>query len=200
MRINERLTARESAIVRHIIAPGIVNVPDDVELGVELVIRRWESEDAHKRGGKPYLVSRDGAKTLALGLLLNTGGLQIWKALRGDASPVTYTNASSYLCVGSSTTAAAATQTALVAETGRKAMDASFPLVPLEVAGGRTAAAREMVFRSTFGGTDANSTWQEFMVDHAAAASATPLDRFVSNQGTKVAQQVWELTIGLTIT
>jgi hypothetical protein len=199
MKISERLEAAESAIVRHILSPGIVSVPEDMELGIEFRIRRWESEAAHKRGDVPYSESRDGAIFFATGLLLNTGGIDLWKAVTG--APVnTYSNATSFLCVGSSSAAAVATQTALTTEIGRKAQDTSFPLTPGTTAGGVTAAARQAVWRSTFGSTDANGDWREFMVDHASSASATPLDRFVSSQGTKASGQVWELTVTITIT
>jgi hypothetical protein len=101
-----------------------------------------------------------------------------------------FNNANSYIGVGDSTTAFAATQTDLVAATNklRKAMDATYPQV----------AANVITFRSTFATTDANYAWQEWGVFNAASAG-TMLNRKVESLGTKTSAQTWQFTVTITL-
>lgn len=93
------------------------------------------------------------------------------------------------LGVGDSTTAFAVSQTDLVAATNkfRKAFDAAPGLATNVI----TAVA-------TFGSAEANFSWQEFAMFNAGSGGDM-FSRVVSNQGTKVAGQVWELTYELTV-
>lgn len=101
-----------------------------------------------------------------------------------------FNNANSYIGVGDSTTAFAATQTDLQASTNklRKAMDATYPQV----------STNTITFRSTFATTDANFAWQEWGVFNASSAG-TMMNRKVESLGTKTSAQTWQFTVTNTI-
>lgn len=101
-----------------------------------------------------------------------------------------FNNANSYLGVGDSTTAFAASQTDLQAATNvlRKAMEATYP----------TLATNVITFRSLFGTADANFAWAEWGVFNAATAG-TMMSRKVDALGTKTSAQSWQLTATITI-
>ena len=110
-------------------------------------------------------------------------------------------------------TAAAATDLDLAGPTRtRLGVASGFPLVQggvyVAASGANvTVGARQFVVRAAFGSGDHNANWYEFSVSNGGAGSgaieATPgqtftmLDHFVSDQGRKVAGQVWEPTITL---
>jgi hypothetical protein len=105
-------------------------------------------------------------------------------------SATAFSNANSYLGVGDSNTAFAATQTDLQASTNklRKAMEATYP----------TLATNVLVFRSLFGTSDANFAWQEWGVFNNASAG-TMMCRKVESLGTKTSAQSWQLTATITL-
>lgn len=105
-------------------------------------------------------------------------------------SATAFSNANSYLGVGDSAAAFAATQTDLQAATNklRKAMEATYP----------TLATNVLTFRSLFGTGDANFAWAEWGVFNAAAAG-TMMSRKVEALGTKTSAQSWQLTATITI-
>lgn len=101
-----------------------------------------------------------------------------------------FNNANSYIGVGDSATAFAATQTDLQAATNkmRKAMDATYPQV----------AANVLTFRSTFATTDANWAWQEWGVFNGSSGG-TMMNRKAESLGTKTSAQTWQFTVTLTL-
>lgn len=111
-------------------------------------------------------------------------------SLSAGAGGTAFNNANSYIGVGDSSTAFAATQTDLQAASNklRKAMDATYPQV----------AANVLTFRSTFATGDANFAWQEWGVFNAAAAG-TMMNRKVESLGTKTSSQSWQLTVTITL-
>lgn len=96
-----------------------------------------------------------------------------------------FSNAAAHIGVGDSSTAFSSGQTDLQASTNvfRKAMDATYPQVTLN----------SMVFRATFGPTEANFSWLEWGVFNASSAG-TMLNRVAENNGTKVSGQTWIFT------
>lgn len=102
-----------------------------------------------------------------------------------------FSNANSYIGVGDSTTAFAASQTDLQAASNklRKAMDATYP----------QRSANVITFRSTFATSDANFAWQEWGVFNASS-SGTMFNRKVESLGTKTSAQSWQITCTLTVT
>lgn len=122
--------------------------------------------------------------------LTNAGRDLIATALVGEAFTA-FNAANSYIGVGDSSTAFAATQTDLVASTNklRKAMESAYP----------TRSTNVLTFRSLFGTSEANFAWNEWGVFNAAA-SGTLLNRKVESLGTKTSAQSWQLTVTLTVT
>jgi hypothetical protein len=70
-----------------------------------------------------------------------------------------------------------------------KAMDSGYPTY---------GTGQQIVFRSTFNGSEANFGWNEFSVDNGNPANKN-LNRKQSGQGTKQASQVWPLTLTITL-
>jgi len=123
-------------------------------------------------------------------MLLNEGITEFLALLAGTGGTA-FSNANARLGVGDSTTAAAATQTALQAPTNKlyKAMEASYP----------TVTNQSIAFRSVFGTSEANFAWEEFSVMNGAdEGTAKNLNRKVSAQGTKVSGQIWQLDLTIT--
>lgn len=122
-------------------------------------------------------------------LLLNEGITALLNLLIG-AAETAFSNANSYLGVGDSNTAEAATQTGLQAATNKLygAMDASYPQI----------SAQSVTWRAVFTGAQANFAWNEFTVASGNSDASDNLNRKVSAQGTKTAGQTW--TLDLTIT
>jgi hypothetical protein len=123
-------------------------------------------------------------------MLLNAGINVAWGLVCG-AGGNAWNNANSYIGVGDSSTAAAATQTGLQAAANKlnKAMDATYPLA---------AAAQAEVWRSTFGTADANWAWNEITVSNANDFTHA-LNRLVQTMGTKVSGATWIATLTITL-
>jgi hypothetical protein len=119
--------------------------------------------------------------------LTTAGRNHLASALTGGGIPFDAANAR--LGVGDSSTAFAVGQTDLQAATNklRKAVD-----------GAPDVTGNVVTYVATFASGEANFNWREFGLFNAAAAG-TMFSRVVSDQGTKVAGQVWELTYEETI-
>ena len=141
------------------------------------------ANDAEYAAGLAYEVS-----ILPGNICVNTG-IQLMLDLLIGAGGTVYSNANAYLGVGDSTTAESASQTDLQAATNklRKAMSSTYP----------SRSGQTLTFRSAFGSSDANFSWQEFGVFNASSAG-TMLNRKVSNQGTKASGQTWTLDLAIT--
>lgn len=119
--------------------------------------------------------------------LTNAGRNEITNFIAGLGTAFTAANAR--LGVGDSTTAFANTQTDLQAATNK---------LRKLVSGAPGVATNVLTYIASFASGDANYSWQEFGLFNASSAG-TMLTRVVSNQGTKVSGQVWELTYTQTI-
>lgn len=158
--------------------------------------------------GDPTLEERDSglvvpfeSKEIEGNLLVIGGSSALWQFLIGNPAALTnFANANAHIGVGAATTAAADTQTDLQAATAgvdkfRKGMDATYPQ---HTDGTSAAGSKSVVFRSTFGTTDANITWNEWGIFNAATAGRM-LNRKVEALGTKTAAATWVLTITLSL-
>lgn len=122
--------------------------------------------------------------------LTNAGRNFIASAIMNDGPPTFFDNSNAYIGVGDSNTAYGAAQTDLQAATNklRKAMDATYPQRTDNV----------LTFRSTFGTSDANFSWNEWGVFNNSSGGSM-LNRKVESLGTKTNVQTWEITVQLTV-
>jgi len=156
---------------------------DFIKYQPKWTLRKFE-DDAAYAANQPYeSVEIEG------NLLLNEGITELMDLLTGAAATA-FNNANSYLGVGDSATAAAAGQTGLQAATNKlyKAMEATYPQI----------AGQTITWRSVFGSTDANWSWNEFTVANGNSDAAANLNRKVSAQGTKASGQTWTLDLDIT--
>ena len=147
-------------------------------------VTKFENDAAFERG-EHY------EKNIIEGNLLLNEGITEFLALIAGTGGTAFSNANAKLGVGDSTTAAAATQTALQAATNKlyKAMETSYPSV----------SGQAIAFRSVFGTSEANFAWEEFSVMNGAdETTAKNLNRKVSAQGTKASGQTWQLDLTIT--
>jgi hypothetical protein len=141
--------------------------------------------------GKPYeSITRCG------NLLVYGGASSLFHRLTGGTTVTAFDNSNAHIGVGDSSTAAAASQTDLQASTNklRKAMDATYPTHT----DGTIQSAASATFRSTFGTSDANFTWNEWAIFNASS-SGRMLNRKVENLGTKSSGTTWVMTITVTL-
>lgn len=123
--------------------------------------------------------------------LLNTGIDELWDLVTGVVSGAThiFDNAAATIGVGDSNTAAAATQTDLQAAVNKtyKGMEATFP----------TSTTQKITLKSSFGSSDANYEWKEWVVKQSTSAKC--LNRKVSAMGTKASGSTWTLEVTITL-
>lgn len=137
-------------------------------------------------------------------LLVYGGASVLWQTLIGNGTAtagqaLTFFNSTqSAIGVGDSTTAAAATQTALqgaVNVTNRFRKTATVTHTD-----GTAIANSSITFVSTFATTEANFAWQEWGVFNSATdATGRMLNRKVESLGTKTSAATWQITITLTL-
>lgn len=135
-----------------------------------------------QRTFKPYEVRRGEGNCL-----LNGGVDEIWDLVCGDSANH-FNNAGAQIGVGDSTTAAAATQTDLQAATNKtyKGMDSGYP----------ASTSQKAAFKASFGASDANYTWNEWVVKQSTSGKC--LNRKVESLGTK-SGGTWVLQVEITL-
>ena len=119
--------------------------------------------------------------------LLNSGIDEVWDLVTG-ASANHYDNSNTQIGVGDSNTAADATQTDLQAATNKtyKGMESGYP----------TSTRQKATFKSSFGASEANYAWEEWVVKQST--SAICLNRKVESLGTK-STGTWTLEVDITL-
>jgi hypothetical protein len=139
-------------------------------------------EDEFHRLFRPYEV-REGEGNC----LLNTGIDEMWDLIAGDSSNH-FDSSGARTGVGDSSTAADATQTDLQAASNKtyKAMESGYP----------TTTSQKATFKSSFGDSDANYAWNEWVVKQATSGKC--LNRKVESLGTK-SGGTWTLEVSITL-
>jgi hypothetical protein len=122
--------------------------------------------------------------------LLNTGIDEMWDLITGDVSGAShiFDNTHATIGVGDSNTAASASQTDLQATTNKtyKGMDSGYP----------TSTAQKATFKASFGASEANYAWNEWVVKQATSGKC--LNRKVESLGTKTGG-TWTLQVDITL-
>jgi len=160
------------------IAPG--HLYDSVQEEGFFVLRKYESAEAHERGGSPYEVVESGCN-----LMLAAGANAYHQRLVGvdGAAVTTFASTNARLAVGDGTAAVAAAQTDLQGTTKtRKIVD-----------GPGVISGNQISFTSTFATGDANHAWNEAGIANAGSGGVM-LNRVVQSFGTKTAGLQWVLT------
>ena len=119
--------------------------------------------------------------------LLNSGIDEMWDLICGDSANH-FSNAGAQIGVGDSNTAAAASQTDLQAASNKtyKGMDGGYP----------TSTTQKVTFKASFGASDANYTWNEWVVKQSTSGKC--LNRKVDNLGTK-SGGTWTIQVDITL-
>jgi len=135
-----------------------------------------------RRAFKPYEVRLGEGNCL-----LNSGIDEIWDLVCGDSANH-FNNALAQIGVGDSSTAASASQTDLQAASNKtyKGMDSGYPV----------STSQKATFKASFGASDANYTWNEWVVKQSASGKC--LNRKVENLGTK-SGGTWVLQVEITL-
>ena len=131
---------------------------------------------------KPYEV-REGEGNC----LLNTGIDEMWDLVAGDSANH-FNNASAQIGVGDSSTAASPSQTDLQASSNKtyKGMESGYP----------TTTSQKATFKSSFGESDANYAWNEWVVKQSTSSKC--LNRKAESLGTK-SGGTWTLEVSITL-
>ena len=147
-------------------------------------LRKFENEQAFKNN-MPYF-----SDIIGKNILLNGGINELWTILC-SAGGDKFDNTNSYLGVGDDATAAAATQTGLLGTAVYEGMDVSFPTF---------GTLQKATWQATFNGATANQDWNEFtLLNGSDPLTATAFNRLVSDQGTKISGQIWQLQLEITL-
>ncbi len=119
--------------------------------------------------------------------LLNTGIDEMWDLIVGDSANH-FSNASAQIGVGDSNTAASPSQTDLQAATNKtyKGMESGYP----------TSTSQKATFKASFGSSDANYAWNEWVVKQSTSGKC--LNRKVESLGTK-SGGTWTLEVSITL-
>jgi hypothetical protein len=119
--------------------------------------------------------------------LLNTGIDEMWDLICGDSANH-FNSSYAQIGVGDSNTAADATQTDLQAATNKtyKGMESGYP----------TSTSQKATFKASFGDSEANYTWNEWVVKQSSSGKC--LNRKVDALGTK-SSGTWTLEVSITL-
>jgi hypothetical protein len=171
-----------------------VGTADGIRYKAEWAIDKFKDPDNSKcealRAGADVLDCEPYAHEEIDGNLALNEGLQLLiDLIAGTGSGTAWNNASAYLGVGESSTAAGATQTGLQGSTKTYiAMDATYP----------QRSSQTCTWRSTFGSADANINWYEYTVVNASTDAGVNLNRKVEDKGTKASGETWTLSLAIT--
>lgn len=161
-------------------------------------IDRWASEEDRRRG---VVYSEEEAARLfgasqfteARGNRLLKEGINALFTHICSSSGTKWDNSNARLGVGDNPAAEDSNQNGLQAAVNKlwKGMMAGFPTY---------GTSEKATWKSEFLGAEANHAWEEFTVVNAADDSGDNLNRKVDSQGTKQVDQVWELSLEISLT
>jgi len=153
------------------------------------IVIKYADQEAFERG-EPYEECH-----IADNVLANAGIDELWDLVCGTGSPTQFSESNAYLGVGDlSYPSPAASQTALAATS--YGLNKFF--MPME-SGYPTTTSQQATFRADFAAGKATMSWYEFCVVNKSYDGGAMLNRMVSSQGYKTAEQVWTLVLVITI-
>lgn len=148
-------------------------------------------------GIRPYLETQQDD----CNLIVQNGWVALLGGVAGTTMSPKFSATNGRIGVGTSTTAAAYSQTTLQGDTGVASTTSYFKLVSGAPTISTASSPATLVFTAAFGTGVANFAWQEFGTDAGTADSVsnsttggTFFNRGVSSQGTKASGQTWTAT------
>jgi hypothetical protein len=163
------------------------------------LITRYMDWDAYQKGTPSDVPDLKGpigsmlpARSIIEGnVLLNEGITAALNILTGAGANAPYNAGNARIGIGDSSLAANATQTGLNAASNKAwgNMANGYPAVANQTA----------TWQAAFDANTANFGWQEFTIVNAANDTGQNLNRVANNQGTKVAGQVWTVSVAITL-
>ncbi len=172
--------------------------PGRLMMKTRVTVKKWYNEQDKDSGKPPYEVKIDeGNVGLSLGI---TRALSLM-TLSGTSGGLVWNNANTCIGVATSASAAAAADYGLQAAAATSATAQEFH--KMDATTYPAVSGSNLIVRSTFGATEANFAWNEFIIKNATyntdSTSGRALIRKISAQGTKVSGQAWEATITVTM-
>jgi len=158
--------------------------PGRLFLKTRIKIRKFANDEEYKKNN-PYEIGEDEGN-----IGLNEGIQKLWD-LGIYATTAGYYGTGSCLGVGAATTAESAADTGL-------AGGASVAFATC-CAGYPSRSSQTVSWLGSYGATEALFPWNEFTVVNATSDAGANLIRKLSEQGTKVSGQTWELTISISM-
>lgn len=139
---------------------------------VEWRVDKWFDTARKLAGFEPDEIAYDTQN-----IILDNGATEMLKLITGSGG-TQFSEANSHIYVGTNNTAEQASQTGVIATDDQRAnagMDSGYP----------TVDGRQMVYRATFGDTQANFAWREVAITNGTGVGAIAMNRKVANLGTK---------------
>jgi len=166
-------------------------------------VEKYNVDDFHA-GRDPYeTVEVEGNLLLIGGADILFLGLKAGLTASSGQKNTYFNNANASLLIGDTNTAAASSQTDILASSGAthrwvQGMDATYPT---HTTGTAASTATKAIYKATVSSAHANFAWNEWGVGNAVSqAKPFPgrlLNRKVQSLGTKTSAGVWALTITL---
>ena len=147
----------------------------------------------------PYSVTLDEN----CNMIVQQGWVWLLGGVAGTTMGTKFSASNGRIGVGTSSTAAAYTQTYLQGDTGSSSTTSYYQLVSGAPVITTSSTPPTLVFSASFGTGVANMSWQEFGTDNGSASGVylnglaggfLLFNRGVSNQGTKASGQTWTAT------
>ncbi len=167
---------------------------EKMEHQTEFTIHRFESKEFDEFGFFAPLIGL-GQTNWKGNVLLNSGIQLVLDLITGanlDSASL-YDNDNTYIGIGTSTLAAASTQSGLECTTASKfwqSMETGYP----------SRTSETIWFRAIVGSDDGNYSWEEFtVVNGLSDAVGANLNRAVSDQGVKASGQTWTIDVKISL-
>lgn len=153
---------------------------------VEWRVEKWMDTAKKIAGFEPDEVICDTQN-----IILDSGANEMLKLITGTGG-TPFSNANTYMFVGTDTTTENAAQSGIIATGSNRAyaaMESGYPVV----------SGRQMTFRASFGDDMANFAWNEASIVNGTGANSISMNRKVTPLGTKVTG-TWTLQIIVSLT
>lgn len=153
---------------------------------VEWRVEKWFDTARKMAGFEPDEIAIETQN-----IIVDTGAEEMLKLIAGISGATAFSNANAYMYVGNDNSAEAATDTGVKAQGANRAsakMDSGYPAVN----------GRQVVYRASFGDSEANFAWNEAAITNGNGVSAIAMNRKVASLGTK-ATGTWTLQLTISL-